>query len=119
MKMAKSSTNINRRKFIRSAAAATAAPLFLPSSVFGAGGRAAPSNRLNYLQIGIGNQGSGHCGWAASNGQLQFLAVCDVNPEHLGAAKNTVDSRYGNKDCRAYNNFRELLAKEDADVVLI
>lgn len=112
-------TKINRRKFIQGAAVATAAPLFVPSSVFGAGGRAAPSNRLNYVQIGIGNQGSGHCGWAASNSQLQFLGVCDVNPEHLNAAKSTVDSHYGNKDCKTYDDFREILARPDIDLALI
>jgi len=32
-------------------------------------------------------------------------------------AKQTVDQRYGNADCKAYVDFRELLAREDIDAV--
>ena len=41
----------------------------------------------------------------------------DVRKGVRDAAKNRVDQHYGNKDCKAYNDFRELLARTDIDAV--
>jgi predicted dehydrogenase len=47
----------------------------------------------------------------------QILAVCDVDKGHRTHAKQTVDNTYGNRDCTAYNDYRELLARNDIDAV--
>lgn len=49
----------------------------------------------------------------------RVLAVCDVNSERRERAKATVDAFYGNRDCTAYRDFRELLARPDIDALYI
>jgi hypothetical protein len=34
-------------------------------------------------------------------------------------AKTMVDRRYGNTDCKAYNDFRDIIVRDDIDAVLI
>ena len=110
---------IKRRDLLKGALAAGVAPLFVPSSVLGAPGQPSANNRLVYAQVGIGNQGSGHIGWAAGNHDVQCVAVCDVNPIHLDYAKGVIDRAYGNTDCKPYKDFRDLFARDDIDIVLI
>jgi hypothetical protein len=50
---------------------------------------------------------------------VQCVAVADARAERREGAKRMVDSRYGNKDCVAYRDFRELLGRSDIDAVLI
>ena len=69
-------------------------------------------------QIGCGSMGSGNMNSFLSLGsQVQVIAVCDVDSGHLDSAKNRVNSHYNNSDCRTYKDFRELLAKEQLDIV--
>jgi predicted dehydrogenase len=49
----------------------------------------------------------------------RVLAVCDVDAGHLESAKERVDEEYNNNDCAAYGDFRELIARDDIDIVQI
>jgi predicted dehydrogenase len=76
--------------------------------------------------IGTGGQGMRHIGggiWVQGGGFLsrpdvQVVAVCDVNRNNLNQAHSIVNKYYGNTDCVAYGDFRQLLAREDIDIVL-
>jgi len=96
-----------------------AIPYIVPSSALGRAGSTAPSERLTMGGIGIGNQGMFNLKSFLTCDDLRVLAVCDVDTNHRNTAKNAVDSAYGNKDCSAYNDFREILARGDIDTVLI
>jgi len=50
-------------------------------------------------------------------GNVQGLAVCDVDKKFALQAKNLVDQKNGNKDCALYSDFRELVARPDLDAV--
>jgi len=109
-----------RRSFLRRSAATIAVlgfPSIVPSSALGADGRPAPSNRITMGCIGVGGMGSGNMGSFLGQNDCQVLAVCDVDANHARDAKNTVDRRYGNQDCKAYRDFRELLARDDIDAI--
>jgi predicted dehydrogenase len=106
---------VNRRDALKMAAA-VAAPLFLPGPLFGA---AAPSNKVTLGCIGLGGQGNGNMGNFMGNDDCRVLAVADVDQRHLDAAANRVNQRYNNKDCKAYKDFRDLLARADIDAVSI
>lgn len=93
--------SVSRRGFLKGAAA-VAFPLVVPSSVFGAG---APSNRITVGKIGCGGQGSGLGG---AGGQI--VAACDPWKSRR--------EKYG-PGVRAYRDFRELLASDDIDAVVI
>ena len=112
--------------FIKSAAV-VALPYVVSSSALGAGGRAAPSERIVMGAIGTGGQGTRHIGggiWVQGGGflskpQVQFVAVCDVNARNRDNARNIINKHYGNGDCAAYNDFRQLTARGDIDAVLV
>jgi predicted dehydrogenase len=47
------------------------------------------------------------------------VAIADVQASRRSQGKQKVDDFYGNKDCVLYHDFRDLLAREDIDAVLI
>ncbi|MEM7386092.1 MAG: Gfo/Idh/MocA family oxidoreductase, partial [Verrucomicrobiota bacterium] len=77
------------------------------------------NDRITLGGIGMGGRGRGVLNGFLGFEQCQVLAVCDVAAKHAGAAKKNVDGRYGNGDCRVYEDHRELLARDDIDTVLI
>jgi len=109
---------INRRSFLRRAAAAAgvgaALPSIVPASVFGA---QAPSNRIVMGAIGVGSQGTGDMRGFLSKSAVQMVAVCDVDQGHLDRARKIVNEKYGNSDCKTYKDFRELIGRGDLDAV--
>jgi predicted dehydrogenase len=108
----------SRRGFLKSVAAAgTAAafPSIVPASVLGAD---APSNKIVMGAIGVGSMGSGDLNGFLGKGEVRVVAVCDVDSNHYTSAKNRVDGKYGNKDCKTYLDFRDLIGRGDLDAVM-
>jgi len=114
----KNQGQITRRSFLKGTAAiggaAIGLPAIVPSSVFGAN---APSNRIVMGAIGVGSQGTGDMQGFLGKPEVQMVAVCDIDKGHLDNAKKIVDDRYGNSDCAAYHDFRELIGRGDLDAV--
>jgi predicted dehydrogenase len=119
----------NRRDFLKKSLAGVAAlgfPAIVPPSVFGRNGRVAPNNRINLAFIGLGNRGFR---WDAPIGTLvrSFISfedchvsiACDVDRRYRDDTKGFVDQTYGNKDCEALNDFREILVRKDIDAVVV
>lgn len=95
----------------------------------------APSERITMGFIGVGGQGGGHLlggAWTYLTGgytarkDVQVLAVCDVQRDRREDACQRVNHYYadtygpaGYRACQAYNDFREVLARDDIDAVLI
>jgi predicted dehydrogenase len=111
--------NINRRQFLKKAAGAIAFPYIVSSSALGKAGTVAASNRIVMAAIGIGWQGMNNMRGFLGKDEARFVAVCDVDANHLDKAKKTVDEHYGNTDCATYRDFRELIARGDLDAVCI
>ncbi len=124
-----------RRDFLKTAAAslgAVCAPMIVPASVLGVN---APSNRIGVGFVGCGNQSTIDLPAFLGHDDCQVLAVCDVNTashgykspdqflgrqpaqEQVNAhyAKHTTSGTY--KGCDAYEDFREVLARDDIDAV--
>ena len=49
----------------------------------------------------------------------RVVAICDVKSNVRKAGQERVNKHYQNKDCVAYHDFRELLGRNDIDVVLV
>jgi predicted dehydrogenase len=116
---------LTRRSLLKAAAGAIAAPYVLTSEALGADGRSAASERITMGFIGQGGQGSGHLG-ISRRGDIQTLAVCDVDTTRRNTALSRVEQMYGErkasgqyKGCAAYEDFRDLVARDDIDAVLI
>jgi len=114
-----SGTRRTRREFLRTAAAAVAAPYVLTSTALGAGGRPAASERIVMGAIGVGGRGTGDMNGFLGSSEVQVVAVCDVVGSKRDAAKNLVDQKYGDQGCAAHNDFREILVRPDIDAVMI
>lgn len=119
--------SMNRRRFLKRlsiSAAAVGFPYVVPASALGKAGAVAASNRIVMGCIGVGGKRPGGQGTADLRGflgrdQVQVVAVCDVDTVHRGWARDIVNEKYGNRDCSTYNDFRELLARDDIDAVSI
>jgi len=110
-------TPFTRRAFLRGAGAAIAAPCVITSAALGNQDRPAASERIVMGGIGIGNMGRGDMGNFLGRGDVQYVAVCDVKKNVREGAKARADKHYSNGDCAAYNDFRELLARDDIDAI--
>jgi predicted dehydrogenase len=129
-----SRTPVSRRDLMKTGAAATAAaafagavaaPTIIPSTALGDDKKAAPSERLNIGFIGVGKQNSGHLGAMVGKREVQVLAICDVDTTRREHFRDFVDKKYSElerKDstaAKAYEDYRELLARDDIDGVFI
>jgi predicted dehydrogenase len=134
----KAGQTINRRKFLQRTAAGAVAtlgvPWLVPPTVFGA---LAPSNRINIGCIGTGNMGLVDLQGLMHQNDTQIVAACDVNRGSYGyktatqflgrePARKRVNDYYAGKKrsgiykgCDVYNDFRELLARDDIDAVSV
>ena len=115
--------HMDRRGFLRTAgkvvAGSAAFPYIIPSSALGLDGTTAPSNRITIGCIATGGQARGVLNGAMNSEGTQALAVCDVNKNNLAKGKQMVDGFYGNEDCATYHDFRDLIARDDIDAVII
>ena len=116
-------SRLSRREFLAASTAAACGPMILSSP---ARGFAAASERIRLGFIGIGIQSRGHLKRFVGTNDTQVIAVCDVVNERREDSKRIVEEGYAKqkdmtsyKGCAAYVDFRELLAREDIDAVVI
>jgi predicted dehydrogenase len=120
--MRKANSGLTRREVLRGSAAAgaaLAAPWFVPATVLGREGKTPPSERITLGVIGIGPRCTYDLQAMLKHADVQCVAICDVQASRRDAGKKLVDEHYQNKDCAAYRDFHELLARRDIDAVLI
>lgn len=123
----KPSHRTTRRAFLRrGAAAAVAAPWVIPASALGKAGSVAPSNRITIGLIGYGKQGNHHLHSLLAVDDVQITAISEVHRKFRKIAVETTHNAYGGQrtegafsGCAGYNDFRDLLARQDIDAVLI
>lgn len=112
-----------RRDFLKKTALAVVSPIILPSHLVA--GQNKPGDRLNIGFIGTGSQGRGLLNNFVYQDNVQVVAVCDVDRTRRDNAKTIVNEFYkrfpdkGTADCKAYNDLRELIARDDIDIVVI
>lgn len=122
-----SSTTPSRRSFLKQLTVVTGTaallPTLIPASVLGAN---APSKRANLGHIGVGGQGGGVMHGFLGVAQSQSVAVCDPILNRRQTAARQVEDYYAAqrdrtsfKGCRAYLDFRELLARPEIDAVVV
>jgi predicted dehydrogenase len=112
-------TSCTRRAVLRSfggIGAALALPSIVPSSVFG---QNAPSNRITVGMVGMGRQALyANLKPFLFSDEARVVAVCDVDAWRLEKAKGEVDKHYGNSDCLAIGDWRELVRRDDIDAIM-
>ncbi len=110
--------SFNRRRFLKTAGTAA----ILPAVLRGYAAQTpatSPNNRINLGVIGMGWQGPGNTQNFLASQDCQVVAACDIDANHLQAAIKLINETYGTEDCKGYHDYRELLARDDIDAVMI
>lgn len=99
-------STISRRTFLKRSSFAAATPLILPRLGLGQ----SPNGKLQLAAVGVGGQGGSDLSAIFSSGNVDVVALCDVDETRLTAAASTY------KAARKYFDWRELLDKEAANI---
>src|SRR5579859_5535888 len=110
--------SFNRRRFLKVAGSAAVLPTVLRGYAQQTS-TTTPNNRINVGVIGMGWQGPGNTENLLTLPDCQVVAACDIDADHLQAAIKKINDAYGNEDCKGYHDYRELLARDDIDAVMI
>jgi len=115
---------VTRREFLRRTAgvagSALALPYIVPSAALGKAGAVAPSNRITIGFIGVGGHGIDmNLRTFLGQPDAQAVAVCDVDSNNMNKARDIVNQKYGNTDCATYKDFRDVIARDDVDAVMV
>ena len=110
--------SFNRRRFLKTAGTAAILPAVLRGYAAQTSATSA-NNRINLGVIGMGWQGPGNTEAFLTSSDCQVVAACDIDANHLQAAVKKINDAYGNEDCKGYHDYRELLARDDIDAVMI
>ncbi|HPG65344.1 MAG TPA: Gfo/Idh/MocA family oxidoreductase [Candidatus Hydrogenedentes bacterium] len=118
------SPGVSRRRFLAGSLAALAGPQVVRATTLGRGDAVAPSERIGLGFIGVGSRGTGHVHTFLGRSEAQILAVCDAYRSKGDNLKAAVEAGYAakgatNARCDVYQDFRELLARDDIDAVVI
>jgi len=119
MQQPSQSTKLSRRHFLGLTTAALAFPSIIPASALGRDGKPAPSGRITVGAVGSGTMGTGNVISFLDLKECQVVAACDVDRKHLNALVGKVNKRYDDKGCKAYHDYRELMARPDIDAVML
>ncbi len=106
----------SRRRFLETTAVA-AAPFILPSGILSA--KVKPNDKITVGFIGMGIQNRGLQNRFMADSNVVAVAVSDCDTTRRKAAQKRANDRYQNKDCKAYNDYREIVARDDIDAVCI
>ncbi len=124
------SHSTTRREFLRTTAAstvgATAVPYVLTSTALGGQGRPPAGERVTIGFIGVGNRGGSLMRYFLNLPDCQCVAVCDPFKSRREGQAQRIDKHYAKrvgsaqgKGCKAYRDFRDLIARDDIDAVVI
>ncbi len=107
-------TDLSRRSFLRNtgtaAAAAIAAPMFVPSSAFGA------NDRIRAAVLGVNGRGKSHIEGFMDQKNVEVVTLCDPDSEVLGDRARAFEGKYS-KRVKTEKDLRKVYEDKDIDVV--
>ncbi len=109
----------SRRRFLQTTTA-LAIPAIGPVSLPANDTSSAPSDKVTVGLIGGGKMANDfHIPQLLRQADARLIAVCDVDTTRREHARSRVENHYEAKGCAVYNDFREVLARDDIDAVCI
>ena len=115
-------TRLSRRGFIKGATGLTLGavgfPYVIRPAALGKAGGVAASGRITVGCVGVGPQGTYVMRNFLGQKDCQVIAICDLKEPRRDEVSNIVNQHYGNDDCAVYTDYREIIARDDIDVIL-
>ena len=112
----------DRRSFLQrslTTGLAASAPYFVSTQALGGSQSLPASEKVTLGIVGIGPRCTYDLKSILPMSDVKCVAIADVQQSRRQAGKALVDEHYGNRDCQLYHDFRELLARDDIDAVLV
>jgi predicted dehydrogenase len=104
---------MQRRDFIKRGALTVAGLYFLP----GMAQKVAASDRVRIAIVGLGGMGTQHLNWFAALPEVEVVALCDVDKDHLDIAMKTLSTLQPQSKAEGYTDFRRVLDRKDIDAI--
>ena len=108
--------HLSRRHFLKSTAVASVPSILLSGSRSAFGN---PNDKSSVGFFGMGKQNGGLMNRFMGAKEAFFVAGSDCVTTLRESARDMSYARQKNKDCKAYEDFRELIARKDIDAVCI
>lgn len=111
---------IKRRDFLRKSALATLGLSALPNLIGATslnGIKLPPSDRLRIAHIGLGGMGNQHMRWFAALPDVEIVALCDVDQDHLNSTLQKLKELQPDTKAQTYADFRHILDRQDVDAI--
>ncbi len=105
--------NTNRRSFIKQAGLSMAGFYYFPHLLR----KPAPSDRVRVAHIGINGMGTSHLRWFANLPEVDVVALCDVDKNHLLKAQKVLTEIRPENTANLYTDFRRILERNDVDAI--
>jgi predicted dehydrogenase len=105
--------NSSRRRFVKKSALGSLGFTILPSL----GKRLAASDRLRVAHIGVGGMGNNHINWFAELPDVEIVALCDVDQNHLNESLKNLSAKKPDLKLKGYSDFRHILERKDIDAI--
>ena len=114
MKPEPNSFPLNRRRFLGRAAVAATAFQVIPGHILGLNGATSAGEKLNLAAVGVGGQGGSDLGSLTETGEVNVVALCDVDWRHAAGSFR----RY--PKASQFKDYRKMLEQEKSiDAVLV
>lgn len=104
---------MQRRQFIKQGGAASLGLLFLPAFAR----KVVASDRVRLAIVGLGGMGTQHLKWFAALPEVEIVALCDVDKDHLEKALKTLYGLLPDSKAQGYADFRQVLDRKDIDAI--
>jgi predicted dehydrogenase len=104
---------MNRKSFIKQTGTTAAGLLLLPSLLR----KVAPSDKLRMAHIGLGGMGNNHMNWFAALPEVDIVALCDVDQDHLHSTFARLKTLQPDTKADIYTDFRRVLERKDIDAI--
>ncbi|WP_132050732.1 Gfo/Idh/MocA family protein [Pseudocnuella soli] len=104
---------MHRRQFLQQGGTAALGLAFLPAFTR----KAAASDRVRMAIVGVGQMGNNHLKWFAGLPDVEIVALCDVDADHLGQSLKTLSGLQPQHKAQGYSDFRKVLDRNDIDAI--
>jgi predicted dehydrogenase len=104
----------SRRRFLEKGALASAALQIIPGHILGLSGATSANNKVNLAGVGVGGQGRGDLNRLTQSGDVNVVALCDVDWRHAAGTFRNWSA------AKPFKDYRKMLDEvKNIDAVLV